>query len=162
MCSFRRTRSTSALRKPYRPTTSPIASFPTPSLRAQPGKNFLINDWEFSTILSFESPHYFTKFAGLDTNADGFTANDRTGIEPRNTFKGDSYQSVDLRVSRTFKLSERFALQALAESFNTLNTVNVRFYNTVYTAPDFYSGWHSRNISGRLAKPWLRHAARRI
>ena len=101
------------------------------------GKNFLINDWEFSTILSFESPHYFTKFAGLDTNADGFTANDRTGIEPRNTFKGDSYQSVDLRVSRTFKLSERFALQALAESFNTLNTVNVRFYNTVYTAPDF-------------------------
>ena len=101
------------------------------------GKNFLINDWEFSTIMSFESPHYFTKFAGLDTNADGFTANDRTGIEPRNTFKGDSYQSVDLRVSRTFKLSERFALQALAESFNTLNTVNVRFYNTVYTAPDF-------------------------
>jgi hypothetical protein len=44
---------------------------------------------------------------------------------------------VDLRISRTFKLSERFALQALAESFNTLNTVNVRFYNTVYTAPDF-------------------------
>jgi hypothetical protein len=101
------------------------------------GKNFLINDWEFSTILSFESPHYFTKFAGLDTNGDGFTANDRTGIEPRNTFKGDSFQSVDLRISRTFKLSERFALQALAESFNTLNTVNVRFYNTVYTAPDF-------------------------
>jgi hypothetical protein len=101
------------------------------------GKNFLINDWEFSTILSFESPHYFTKFAGLDTNADGFTANDRVGIEPRNTFKGDSFQSVDLRISRAFKLSERFALQALAESFNTLNTVNVRFFNTVYTSSDF-------------------------
>jgi hypothetical protein len=100
-------------------------------------KNFLVNDWQLSTIVSLESPHYFTKFAGLDTNGDGFTANDRVGIEPRNTFKGDSFQSVDLRVSRVFKIREKLALQALAESFNTMNTVNVRFFNTVYSAPDF-------------------------
>jgi Carboxypeptidase regulatory-like domain len=100
-------------------------------------KNLLVNDWQLSTIVSIESPHYFTKFAGLDTNGDGFTANDRVGIEPRNTFKGDSFQSVDLRVSRVFKIREKLALQALAESFNTMNTVNVRFFNTVYSAPDF-------------------------
>jgi hypothetical protein len=99
--------------------------------------NPVINNWQFSTIVSLESPHYFTKFAGLDTNNDGFTSNDRTGIEPRDTFKGDSYQSVDLRVSRTFKLTERFRMQALAEAFNTLNTVNIRFFNTVYSAADF-------------------------
>lgn len=99
--------------------------------------NPLVNNWQLSTIVSLESPHYFTKFAGLDTNADGFPINDRVGIEPRNTFKGDSYQSVDLRLSRTFKVTERVNLQALAEGFNTLNTVNVRFYNTVYSAPDF-------------------------
>ena len=100
-------------------------------------KNFLVNDWQLSTIVSLESPHYFTKFAGLDTNGDGFTANDRVGIEPRNTFKGDSFQSVDLRISRVFKIREKLTLQALAESFNTMNTVNVRFFNTVYSAPDF-------------------------
>jgi hypothetical protein len=99
--------------------------------------NPFLNDWQFSTIVSLESPHYFTKFAGLDTNKDGFPINDRVGIEPRNTFKGDSYQSVDLRVSRTFKLTERMSLQGIAESFNTLNTVNVRFFNTTYTAKDF-------------------------
>jgi hypothetical protein len=96
----------------------------------------VLNDWQFSTIVSLESPHYFTKFAGLDTNADGFPINDRVGIEPRNTFQGDGYQSVDLRVSRTFKITERFSLQGIAEGFNTLNTVNVRFFNTVYSAPD--------------------------
>ncbi|HLB87700.1 MAG TPA: hypothetical protein VJK29_08600, partial [Terriglobales bacterium] len=102
--------------------------------------NALLNDWQFSTIVSLESPHYFTKFAGLDTNGDGFPLNDRVGIEPRDTFKGDSYQSVDMRVSRTFKLTERMSLQGIAESFNTLNTVNIRFFNTVYGAPDFTNG----------------------
>jgi hypothetical protein len=109
----------------------------TATLQGPTKKNFLVNDWQLSTILSFESPHYFTKFAGLDTNGDGFTANDRVGIEPRNTFKGDSFQSVDLRISRMFKINERMSLQGIAESFNTLNTVNVRFFNTVYTAHDF-------------------------
>lgn len=107
------------------------------TLQGPTKKNFLVNDWQFSTIVSFESPHYFTKFAGLDTNGDGFTANDRVGIEPRNTFKGDSFQSVDLRISRMFKINERLSLQGIAESFNTMNTVNVRFFNTTYTAPDF-------------------------
>lgn len=100
-------------------------------------KNMLVNNWQFSTIVTLESPHYFTKFAGLDTNGDGFPINDRVGVEPRNTFKGDSFQSVDLRISRVFKINERLALQGLAESFNTLNTLNVRFYNTVYGAADF-------------------------
>jgi carboxypeptidase family protein len=109
----------------------------TATLQGPTKKNFMVNDWQFSTIVSLESPHYFTKFAGLDTNGDGFTSNDRVGIEPRNTFKGDSYQSVDLRISRVFKIREKLSLQSIAESFNTMNTVNVRFFNTVYSAPDF-------------------------
>ncbi|MBV9343086.1 MAG: TonB-dependent receptor [Acidobacteria bacterium] len=99
--------------------------------------NALLNNWQLSTIVTLESPHYFTKFAGLDTNADGFPINDRVGIEPRDTFKGDSYQAVDLRIARMLRLSDRLSLEALAESFNTMNTVNIRFFNTVYGAPDF-------------------------
>jgi hypothetical protein len=87
--------------------------------------------------VSLETPHYFTKFAGSDVNGDVFGNNDRVGIEPRNTFKGDSFQSVDLRVSRTFAVTEKLHLEGIAEAFNIFNTVNVRFFNTAYGAADF-------------------------
>jgi len=63
--------------------------------------------------------------------------NDRVGIEPRNTFKGDSYKSLDLRLSRTFTVSEKAGLEAIAEVFNLTNAANIRFFNTVYGAADF-------------------------
>ena len=100
-------------------------------------KNIVVNDFQLSTIVTLESPNYFTKFAGFDANGDIFGNNDRVGIEPRNTFKGDSYQSVDMRLSRIFKATERLNVEAMAEAFNLLNTVNVRFFNTVYGAADF-------------------------
>src|SRR5215813_11877960 len=101
--------------------------------------NPIINNFHVGMIVSIESPNYFTKFAGFDANGDIFGNNDRVGIEPRNTFKGDSYQSIDLRLSRTFKATERLNVEAMAEAFNLLNTVNVRFFNTVYGAADFCS-----------------------
>jgi hypothetical protein len=100
-------------------------------------KNILVNNFQLSTIVTLESPNYFTKFAGFDANGDIFGNNDRVGIEPRNTFKGDTYQSVDMRIARTFKATERLNVEAMAEAFNLLNTVNVRFFNTVYGAADF-------------------------
>jgi len=99
--------------------------------------NPLINNFHLAAIVSLESPNYFTKFAGFDANGDIFGNNDRVGIEPRNTFKGDSYQSTDLRLSRSFKPIERLNIETIAEAFNLFNTVNVRFFNTVYGAADF-------------------------
>jgi len=99
--------------------------------------NAFVNNFQFSTIITLESPNYFTKFAGFDANGDIFGNNDRVGIEPRNTFKGDSYQSLDLRVARTFKATEKLRVETMAEAFNLFNTVNVRFFNTVYGAADF-------------------------
>jgi hypothetical protein len=99
--------------------------------------NAFLNNFHVSTIVSLQSPNYFTKFAGSDVNGDIFGNNDRVGIEPRNTFKGDSYQSVDLRLARTFKATEKVSVETTAEAFNVLNTVNVRFFNTVYGAADF-------------------------
>jgi hypothetical protein len=100
-------------------------------------KNVILNNWQLSTILTFETPHYFTKFAGFDGNGDIFGNNDRVGIEPRNTFQGDSYQSIDLRLSRIFNIKENLHLEAMAEGFNMFNTLNVKFYNTAYGASDF-------------------------
>ena len=42
-----------------------------------------------------------------------------------------------MRVSRTFNLTEKVHLEALAEAFNIANTLNVRFFNTAYGASDF-------------------------
>jgi hypothetical protein len=84
-----------------------------------------------------QSPQYFTKYAGFDANGDVFGNNDRVGGEPRNTFRGDSLQTVDVRLERTFPLHETLKLQLMAEAYNLMNTVNVRYYNTSYGAADF-------------------------
>jgi hypothetical protein len=99
--------------------------------------NPVLNDWQLGLIVSIQTPSYFTKFAGFDANGDLFGNNDRVGIEPRNTFRGDNYRSIDARVSRTFNLTEKIHMEALAEAFNLSNTLNVRFFNTAYGASDF-------------------------
>jgi hypothetical protein len=99
--------------------------------------NVFLRDFSFSTILTLQSPQYFTKYAGFDANGDVFGNNDRVGNEPRNTFKGDTLQTVDVRLERTFPIYEKFRLQFLAEAFNLLNTVNIRYSNTSYGAADF-------------------------
>jgi hypothetical protein len=106
-------------------------------LRGPTHMNRVVDNWQLGTIVTLESPHYFTKFAGFDANGDVFGNNDRVGIEPRNTFKGDSYQTVDMRVSRTFIVTEKLHLEAMVEGFNLLNTLNIHFYNTAYGAADF-------------------------
>lgn len=127
---FDRERAVSADHTPHRFVANATLSGPE-------NKHPIINGWQLSTIVSLETPHYFTKFSGFDSNGDVFGSNDRVGIEPRNTFKGDSFQSVDLRLSRVFRLTEKLQLEGIAEGFNILNTTNVRFYNTVYGAADF-------------------------
>jgi hypothetical protein len=99
--------------------------------------NVAARDFSFSMILTLQSPQYFTKYAGFDANGDVFGNNDRVGNEPRNTFKGDTLQTVDVRLERTFPIREKLHLQLLAEAFNVLNTVNIRYFNTSYGAADF-------------------------
>jgi hypothetical protein len=97
----------------------------------------VLRDFLFSFILTLESPHRFTKFAGSDVNGDVFGVNDRVGIEPRNTFKGDSLQTFDFRLSRSFPIKEKKRVELIAEVFNAFNKLNVRFFNTNYGAADF-------------------------
>ncbi|MFZ0735495.1 MAG: carboxypeptidase regulatory-like domain-containing protein [Candidatus Acidiferrales bacterium] len=99
--------------------------------------NVMLRDFAFSTILTLQTPQYFTKYAGFDVNGDVFGNNDRVGLEGRNTFKGDKLATLDIRLSRTFPLRERLNLQLIAEAFNVANTVNVHYYNTSYGAADF-------------------------
>ena len=99
--------------------------------------NVFARDFLLGIIASIQSPQRFSKFAGFDANGDIFGNNDRVGIEPRNTFLGDNSRSVDLRLGRKFPFKEKRSLEFIAEAFNLSNTLNVRFFNTVYGASDF-------------------------
>jgi hypothetical protein len=99
--------------------------------------NSFARDFLFSTIATIQSPMRFTKFAGFDANGDIFGSNDRVGIEPRNTYIGDNFRTVDFRISRTIPFREKKSVEVLAEAFNLFNTTNIRFFNTVYGAADF-------------------------
>jgi hypothetical protein len=94
-------------------------------------------DFELSTIVTLQSPEFFTKFAGFDANGDIFGNNDRVGIEGRDTFRGKNIYIADLRGSRTFLFKERRSLQVIAEAFNLANHVNIKYFNTVYGSADF-------------------------
>ena len=45
--------------------------------------------------------------------------------------------SVARAASRTFTITEKTHLEAMAEAYNLLNTLNIHFYNTAYGAADF-------------------------
>jgi len=107
--------------------------------------NAFTRDWQLSFIVTLESPHHFTKFAGFDANGDVFGVNDRVGLDGRNTFEGDNLQTVDVRLSRSFKMKEKYKLELIAEGFNMLNTLNVRFFNTVYGDSIFHPAFSTLN-----------------
>jgi len=99
--------------------------------------NVFARDFLLGMITTIQSPQRFTKFAGFDANGDVFGNNDRVGIDPRNTFIGDNLRSVDLRIARKFWFREKRSLELIAEAFNLSNTLNIRYFNTVYGAADF-------------------------
>ena len=50
----------------------------------------------------------------------------------RNAGRGFEYASLDLRLSRGFRLNERVGLEVLAEGFNVLNRANLALPNNTF------------------------------
>ena len=97
----------------------------------------LLRFFELSSIVTLQSARPFTLFVGFDANNDGNPVTDRVGASARNTYRGDTLQTVDLRLSRSFHLSERKRLSLSVDSFNLFNRSNVDEVFSVYGAPDF-------------------------
>lgn len=100
--------------------------------------NWLLRDFKASILTSLQSPRRFTINAAPpqgDLNGDGFTFNDRMGNLPRNSYIGDPYYDVDLRVQRVIPISERVKGEASVEVFNLANRVNVQEINHLYVTP---------------------------
>ncbi|HKV42203.1 MAG TPA: hypothetical protein VJX67_23575, partial [Blastocatellia bacterium] len=116
-----------------------------------PPESFLRN-FELSGIITLQSARPFSMFVGFDANSDGNPVTDRVGQSARNTYHGDVYQSVDVRLSRVLHIREHLRLQLLAEAFNLFNRPNVDEVFSVYGAPDFV-GAIPRNYKDGITGP---------
>jgi hypothetical protein len=94
-------------------------------------------DFKFSLLSSLQSARYFSINTGFDTNGDMFTFNDRVGASARNSYKGDAFYDVDLRLQRVIPFSERVKGEASVEVFNLFNRPNVEDLDHVYGLRDF-------------------------
>jgi outer membrane receptor protein involved in Fe transport len=102
-----------------------------------PQESFARN-FEFSSIVTAQSPRPFTLFVGFDANNDGNPVTDRVGDVGRNTYFGDDLRSWDLRLSRTIYFpGDRYRLQLMFDGFNALNRANIDEVYSVYGAPVF-------------------------
>ncbi|MBI3951365.1 MAG: TonB-dependent receptor [Acidobacteria bacterium] len=86
---------------------------------------------QLSYIFTYASALPFNSQTGTDRNFDT-NFNDRPLSVGRNTGHGFDFASLDLRLSKRFNLTERFGIEAIAESFNTLNRANLQLPNNVF------------------------------
>ena len=95
------------------------------------GVERLLRGFQFGYIFTYGSRLPFNVLLGTDRNFDT-NFNDRPVGVGRNTGRGFDFASLDLRVSRRFRLTERIDLQLLAEGFNVLNRSNFGVPNNTF------------------------------
>jgi hypothetical protein len=86
---------------------------------------------QLSTIFTYSSPLPFNVQTGTDRNNDT-NVNDRPAGIGRNTGVGFDFASLDVRLSRRFRLAEKASLDLMAEAFNVLNRTNLQFPNNIF------------------------------
>jgi hypothetical protein len=104
---------------------------------AEAPQNTFLRYCQLSSIITLQSARPFTLFAGFDVNNDGNPVTDRVGPSPRNSYRGDTLQTVDLRLARAVHLGERKLLNLSVDAFNLFNRDNIDEVFSVYGAPDF-------------------------
>jgi hypothetical protein len=95
------------------------------------GLQRLPSGFQVGYIFTYGSALPFNVLLGSDRNLDT-NNNDRPLGVGRNTGRGFDFASLDLRLSRRFKLTERVDLQLLAEGFNVLNRPNFGIPNNTF------------------------------
>jgi len=117
-----------------------------------PWNNRVLKGFELAPIINYHIGNPFNLLAGTDLNGDRHFTNDRPVGAGRNTGLGPDYFSLDLRLSRTFRLHEKTNLQLLAEGFNITNRTNYASVNNV-VGPFFglTPGFTTFSVSGNAA-----------
>ena len=90
-----------------------------------------LSGFQASYIFTYASAYPFNLQAGADLNNDT-NVNDRPPGVGRNTGRGFDYASLDLRLARRLRFTERWGLEVIAEGFNLFNRANYQLPNNVY------------------------------
>lgn len=108
-------------------------SFESPAAKLGDGSLFrrALSGFGLSYIFQYGSRLPFNIVTGGDRNSDT-TVNDRPPGVGRNTGRGFDFASLDLRLSRRFRLGERTNLETIVESFNLLNRANLQLPNNTF------------------------------
>jgi carboxypeptidase family protein/TonB-dependent receptor-like protein len=86
---------------------------------------------QLNPIFRYGSALPFNIVMGGDRNNDT-NANDRPVGVARNAGEGFDYLSLDLRLSKPIRFGEKFRVEAIVESFNTLNRSNFQLPNATF------------------------------
>jgi hypothetical protein len=84
-----------------------------------------------SYIFTYASALPFNVQTGSDRNFDT-NFNDRPAGVGRNTGRGFDFASLDMRLSKGFRLAEHFGVEVMAEGFNVLNRANLQLPNNIF------------------------------
>jgi hypothetical protein len=106
-------------------------TFEAPSSKSRQLIRRAASGFQLSYIFRYGSRLPFNIVTGNDRNFDT-NVNDRPVGVKRNTGRGFDSAALDLRLSRTFGLTERIRIEALAEGFNVLNRANFQLPNNVF------------------------------
>lgn len=90
-----------------------------------------LDGFQFSYIFSYAARLPFNILTGNDRNFDT-NFNDRPPGMGRNSGRGFDFASLDLRLSRRFRFTERVEVEAIAEAFNALNRANLQLPNNTF------------------------------
>jgi outer membrane receptor protein involved in Fe transport len=94
----------------------------------------LAEGWQLTGILNAQSGEPYTALVNADLNGDGNSRNERAPGFGRNTFNMPAIITLDPRVSRTIRITERAKLQIIGEAFNILNHQNITGVRTTFFA----------------------------
>ena len=108
-------------------------SFEAPQQGKSNGLQRVLRGFQLGFIFTYGSRLPFNVLFGSDRNLDT-NNNDRPAGVGRNTGRGFDFASLDLRLSRQFRLSERMTFQFTAEGFNILNRANFGVPNNTFGA----------------------------
>jgi hypothetical protein len=95
---------------------------------------YLLNGWSIAPIYVYYSGAPFSAVVS-GSALNGSNGDNRFTQLPRNSFRLPSIKNMDLRISKRFKFTERYSLEALAEAFNLFNRTQVFGESTTLYTP---------------------------
>lgn len=138
--NFRAERSDSLFDQRHRFVFSAVVTSPDAWRSSDSMLRRFFADFTLAPILELSSGRPFNIITGTDTNGDLQSSNDRPGVAAdgtlfvpgvftsgnlrRNAGITHGYASLDMRVARTIRFTERIRLELIAEGFNLFNRFN--------------------------------------